>query len=178
MKAKLTAGASIELLTRDEVRAELARDRRRRAEHEARNRAIVRTVENMVVLDAAGAGTIDLGTPNPGRSWDVRRVSACYQDPAAALAAGIAAIMRGNDPLSPYGFVERLPNGTQLPASDTFSAQQLTLQQDEHLYIRVSGGAAGSAVFGSAQVADSPRGVIFELDDDDASNNGALSSVR
>ena len=167
MKVKLGAGVEVDFLTNDELVKALAHHRRELAKM-LNDKPVVRTVSGSIQLDAAGAGVIDLGMPGPGRTWSVRRVSASYQDPAAALAAGIAAVFRGNDPTNPLNFVERLPNGTQLPASDTFSTDQFNLAQDEHLFVRIAGGTVSVFAFGSAQVVDARKGIVYDIDDDGA----------
>lgn len=173
MKTRLVVGAEIDLLTSGELRKELA-DHRHELARMLNDHPITRTVSATITLDASGNGTIDLGQPGPGRTWNVKRVSAVYQDVAAALAAGIAILMRGNDPTNPLNFVERIPNGTQLPASDRFSADQVVLQQDEHLFIRIAGGTVSVPVFGSAQVVDARKGAVYEYEDEDQPK---LSSV-
>ena len=165
MKAKLSAGVIIDFLTEGELRKALA-DHRKEMARLLNDKPVVRTLGDSILLDAAGAGVIDLGAPGPGRTWSVRRVSASYQDPAAALAAGIAAVFRGNDPTNPLNFVERIPNGTQLPASDTFSTDQFNLAQDERLFIRIAAGTPAVSAFGSAQVVDARKGIVYDIDDD------------
>lgn len=167
MRTELRAGAKLEIITASEMRRELQRHRRREGELTEANRPIPKTVEDSITLDAAGVGVVDLGMPALGRTWNVRRVSAIYQDPTAALAAGIAAIFRGNDSTSPFSFIERLGNGTQLPATTKYSADQLVLMQREHLFIRVTGGTVSVPVFCSAQVIDGPRSTVYELDLDE-----------
>jgi len=178
VKAELRAGAAIEVITPGEMRHELARHRQRLGQLAEANRPIPKTVEGSITLDATGFGVVDLGTPAAGRTWNVRRVSAVYQDPFAVLAAGIAAIFRGNE-VGPFTFVERIPNGTQLPASDTFSADQLVLMQREHLFVVISGGTVSVPVFASAQAIDGPRSTVYELDLDEPeqTSNGLLNNV-
>lgn len=163
MKAKLAVGAEVDFLTNDELRSALA-DHRRELARLLKDKPITKTVKGTVVLDGTGAGVIDLGMPSPGRTWNVRQVSASYQDAGAALAAGIAAVFRGNDAFNPMNFVERLPNGTQLPAADTFSTDQLVLAQDEHLFVRITGGTVSVAAFAQAQVVDGLKGTVYDLD--------------
>jgi hypothetical protein len=166
VKTRIAVGADIEVMTPGEFKEAMAEHRREvRKMFDAK--PVTRTVSNPVTLDAAGDGVIDLGMPGPGRTWSVRRVSAVYQDVGAALAAGIASLVRGNDANNPLNFVERIPNGTQLPASDTFGAGQVDLEQDEHLFIRIDAGTASAPVFGSAQVIDTPKGTVFDLERED-----------
>lgn len=175
MKVRLGANVEVDILTQDELRKALA-DHRRELARILTSKPIPRTVADSIQLDATGAGVIDLGVPSPGRTWNVRRVAASYQDPTAALAAGIVAVFRGNDATNPLNFVERIGNGTQVPATTRFSTDQLVLAQDEHLFLRVSGGTPSVAVFGSAQVVDALKGVVYDLDEDELAP-AALSSV-
>jgi len=167
MRTKIAVGAEVDFITKGEMEQVLAEHRRAVAKM-LRTVPIPKTIEGTIQLDATGAGVIDLGVPNPGRTWNVRRVSVSYQDPTAALAAGIAAIMRGNDPTNPLNFVERIGNGTQIPGANKYSADQLVLAQDEHLFIRVSAGTVSVFAFGSAQVLDSPKGTVYDLDLEEA----------
>jgi len=177
MRVKFKAGAEFDVMTSREMRHELARHRQRMGQLAEANRPIPKTVEGSITLDAAGFGVIDLGTPAAGRTWNVRRVSATYQDPFAVLAAGVAAIFRGNEQ-SPFTFVERIPNGTQLPASDKFSADQFVLMQTERLFVVISGGTVSVPAFASAQVIDGPRSTVYELDlDEPGIEQGLLSNV-
>jgi len=177
VRVALKAGATIDVMTSREMRHELARHRQRMGQLAEANRPIPKTVEGSITLDAAGFGVIDLGTPAAGRTWNVRRVSAVYQDPFAVLTAGVAAIFRGNE-VGPFTFVERIPNGTQLPASDTFSADQLVLMQREHLFVVVSGGTPAVGAFASAQAIDGPRSTVYELDlDEPVIEQGLLSNA-
>jgi len=173
MKAKIGVGAEIDFLTKGEMEQVLA-DHRREMAKMLRAAPIPKTVSNEAATDATGAAVIDLGVPGLGRTWNVRRVSATFQDATAALAAGVANIFRGSDPFNPLNFVERIPNGTQLPAFDKFSTDQFVLTQDEHLFVRITGAAATTAVFASAQVVDGIKGIVYDIDEDEAPK---LSSV-
>lgn len=166
MKVRLGANVEVDILTQDELRKALA-DHRRELARLLTSKPIPKTVADSVLLDAAGAGVIDLGAPSPGRTWNVRRVACSYQDPTAVLTAGVAAVFRGNDPTNPLNFVERLGNGTQLPATTRYSTDQFVLAQDEHLFIRVSGGTPAVFAFGSAQAVDGLKGVVYDLDEDE-----------
>lgn len=175
MKFELRAGTEIELTTPGEYREELRRHRLALARHSEINRPLPKTVRGSVLLDGAGAGVIDLGIPSTNRTWNVRRITVNYQDAQAALAAGIAAAYFGNDPTNPMSLVERLGNGTQLPATTKFSADQFVITQDEHLFVRVSGGALSVFAFASAQVIDGPRSTVYEVDLPEG--NGKRSSL-
>lgn len=163
MKTKLAVGAEVEFLTDHELR-EALKDHRRELGKLLRRTPIPKDVSNSVLLDATGFGIIDLGAPNAGRTWDVKQVSVVYQDVGAALAAGIAALMRGNDANNPLNFVRRMGNGTQIPADTAFSSQQLVLGAEEHLFVRISTGTASAMTFAQAQIMDGIEGTIYEYD--------------
>ncbi len=173
MRAKIAVGAEVDFLTEGELVKALA-DHRSELAKLLRRKPNPRDVSNAVTLDATGFGIIDLGAPSQGRTWDVRAVSVVYQDVGAALAAGIAAVMRGNDANSPLNFVRRIGNGTQIPADTAFSTEQLVLGQEEHLFVRISGGTPSVPTFAQAQVLDGIKGTVYEFTDAEAPK---LSSV-
>lgn len=160
-EVELRAGAKVSFLSRDELATEL-----RTFEKELRRivgaRPRVRSIEQMGVVPATGPLDIDLGAPPTGQAWDLRRLSIVSQDPTAAIVG--TAILYKAEPGIPTNVLDGAGTGmpSPLPNFGTYDAFQITLRQDEHLFVRLTGGTAAQVIWIPAQVIMLPMGDVFE----------------
>jgi hypothetical protein len=161
MKVALHAGAELDVLTQGELAKELDTfSKAMRRIVGARPR--VRSLEQRGIVPAAGPLDIDLGAPPTGQAWDLRRLSVVSQDPTAAI-VGTAIVYRA-EPGVPTNVVDGAGTGmpSPLPNFGTYSAFQITLRQDEHLFVRLTGGTPDQVIWVPAQVIMLPMGDVFE----------------
>jgi len=109
----------------------------------------VTTLEDGIMLDSNGAGTLDLGAPPLDRQWDVRRVNV---SPQTGTSTAVATIFRGNGINHPMMYVDRTK--TDLPEVAPWDEHQFTLRPGESLLLRITGGTAATRMFASAQVVE------------------------
>ena len=153
MKVTIAAGAEVDLATPNEVKRIV--DASLRQYYKVPNKQ--RRKGTALIPTPTVATAIDLGGPVAGRQWEVRNVFVSGTDPTAAF-TGKALIFVGQafftgqpvDPLGVCGII-----GT-LAGNLTFSSDQVTVLNNEHLFVIISGATAATIASAWAQVVDEP----------------------
>lgn len=102
---------------------------------------------------ASGVGWINLGGPQPGTSWDVRRVNVGPGDYTGTLGTGItvfAVLGAGTTPPVVNG-MNVISMTAAWPAEATWSRDQLSLEPGDVLWVGVSGLSSGAAITAGGQ---------------------------
>lgn len=132
------------------VRRELADQRAR----DLAARPVHQGLPQAGTVPASGPLTLDLGTPQMGRAWSVRRLSVSDSSSAIATVAGAATWYVGPAAIPAPGNVAwRLAT---LPAVERFTGDTLRIKAGEHLICVITGGTAAQGIIARADIADYP----------------------
>lgn len=136
-KHKLTAGAEIDLLTKDEVR-DVLRSWMEEITRGARyiRRAVTGTVDGGGALLIGGVSDEDTLKPPPGFMWAVTRIS------LSGLTAGQSVDVYINEVAPSQLLYSNVTNGTRVPTTRT----SIVMQGNDHLIVR------GTALTAAAQI--------------------------
>jgi hypothetical protein len=144
-RAKIAAGAEIEILTQDELRVELGPVRRAIERLSQDGHAILKRFQGSEVTDASGDCTIVINDGPPADSlWDIRRLGIVGQTEAAIT--GAAWVYRNG--IHPLNFMDYT---LVLPAVGPWASRQLSLFGTERLIIHIDGAPATSRIFVNGQ---------------------------
>jgi hypothetical protein len=108
------------------------------------------------VVPASGVLVLDLGAPQLGRRWLVRRLAVANGLAVRTVLAGIADWYVGQPPAgngisNPAGWQWTFPT---LPNVSTFSSESIVAIPSDHLYAVITTGTAGQLAVASATVLD------------------------
>lgn len=144
-RKQLRAGMEVDWITKGEM-ADVLGD----AFGKLRTREIptIQELYGNALADAAGAVTIDLGSPSASKTWDVRRIAVVGPVGNEALVASTVRVYRVE--VNGGRVVDgnlTLPAATSgVPWGNTYSRGQFNLKPQEHLLVRVTGYTVGVQV--------------------------------
>jgi len=114
-----------------------------------------RDLASGLAADASGRALFDLGAPATGRIWTVRRVTICAATPGTAIAGTARLYVASNPPKvgNPSGTFQRDETAT-FPNFGSWGKWELPVNPPDHLFVILTGAAAGTAVTVTASVED------------------------
>ena len=148
--------ASLDGLTASTTKlaAELAAARRRAERLPTHNRAF-----GVATANSAGACTLDLDGPQPGRYWLVRSIvvgGTGYEDAPAGSAAVYVLIVPAGA-VATAGTLQMRDNvAGALPQVAFYGSEQMLLHAREHLIVTITSGTSGQQYVAAATIEDWP----------------------
>lgn len=149
-RVELRAGAAIDILNERELRGALE-DLRRGLRQAFRECPTARHLTGDCTIDAAGTGTIDLGTPPPGFELDVRRIAVNGEVPLTAVAGSALLLVGRPGGFTPaYNVADFVPAATGFPSVGFYDPEELIVGAGLSLLLVFSGVAATTRMFANA----------------------------
>jgi hypothetical protein len=139
----IEAGAQVELLTRSELRAELARAN-------DRARPSLKRRVGSGSMPSSGNLIVRLDAPPAGKIWDLRRLVVAPADvAAAALTTARAIVFVGSPPANPASLdvMQSIEATEGLPATFYWTDGQCPVQGSEAIWVAILAGPTAATIF-------------------------------